>query len=99
MESVIMTSPGSSTRLKGRLRNATFLTRNSKNRQPNNAKSQHNMNMRNNRSCNRSNNPSKNGVNVRHLNNINKNQEAFSNGNSISAVGNVNLLYKGKFAR
>lgn len=96
-----MTSPGNSTRIKTRLRNSTFLARNSKNRQSG-GRNYHTINHKNNRNCavTRS-NSLKNNVNVRHMNNINKNQDGYTNnnGNDVPSVGNLNSIYRGKFAR
>lgn len=93
----MMTSPGNSTRIKTRLRNATFLARNSKGRHQTSNRN-HDMNHRNNRSCGTRTSSLKNNGSVRQMNNINKSIGQDNNGNT-SLVRNVNGTYKGKFAR
>ncbi|KAK4883600.1 hypothetical protein RN001_006919 [Aquatica leii] len=102
MDSVLMTSPGNSTRIKSRLRNATssFLVRNSKNRHVN-------KNIINNKN-NRLGNIKHNG-NLRQANNYNRNINGNhkssncvnNNGNTTSSTSNnhQNNTYKGTFAR
>lgn len=107
----MMTSPGNSTRIKTRLRNATFLARNSKGRQRNhnNNTMNNNHHRNNNRTCSNNTSTLKNnngvgGNSVRQMNNINKTiighrRQADNNGNTSLVRNNVNGTYKGKFAR
>lgn len=108
MDSVIMTSPGNSTRLKSRLRNAatSLLARSSKNRQTNNKN--HAINHKNNRNINSRSNSLRNNTNLRQVNNYNRNINGnHENSNCINNNGNLpptkniqnNTFYHGAFAR
>ncbi|KAF2879174.1 hypothetical protein ILUMI_26992 [Ignelater luminosus] len=108
MDSVIMTSPGNSTRLKSRLRNAatSLLARSSKNRQTSNKN--HAINHKNNRNINSRSNSLRNNTNLRQVNNYNRNINGnHENSNCINNNGNLpptkniqnNTFYRGAFAR
>ncbi|KAF5270421.1 hypothetical protein FQR65_LT05609 [Abscondita terminalis] len=98
MDSVLMTSPGNSTRIKSRLRNAaaSFLARSSKNRHIN----KNIVNNKNNRLVNL-----KHNGNLKQPNNYNRNingnheSSSFVNNNGNTITGHQNNTYKGTFAR
>lgn len=92
----MMTSPGNSTRIKTRLRNATFLARNLKGRR--------NHHHHNNTLNNNNNNHNRNNRNggVKHMNSVNKSlgQDGGTAMTTTVVRNNVNgTTYKGKFAR